>query len=389
MQPRKHSGMSIASCSRRGFLARLGLASAALLLPEAAFAAAPGVAVEDCLLCLGSFGQADTGTLHVVARRAGRWERLDSTPTERPMALAAHPLHPVIYVANGVKMYQREPRGTVEAFHVNPKNGRLELMARQPLSLSATEPRSLAVAPDGQNLLVAAFGGGAYNILPIDSSGVPGAPSTILKQVGRGSNTTEQTIAHPAAVLFHPREGWALGADFGADRLDFLSSQTPRFTVSHRLHCERESGLSAVALDREGRLAVAIQRLRPALMSFRITSCGDFVALGSVPLDSVPTAIEFHREQSIVYCAIRGDSRRSRLEAWRVERRMGGLEKLAVLSIPGGDIRAIYCGRNLLALASECGLMTVVLHAKSGAPQGVALAVGIPGVSSLAVVSES
>lgn len=389
MQPRKHFGMSIASCSRRGFLAQLGMASAALLLPDAGFAATARFAAEDCLLCLGSFGHADTGMLHVVARRAGRWERLDSTATERPMALAAHPFLPVVYVANGVKMYRHEPRGTVEAFHVDPKNGRLELMARQPLSLSATEPRSLAVAPDGRNLLVAAFGGGAYNVLPIDPSGVPGAPSTILKQVGRGSHTAEQAVSHPTAVLFHPRDGWAMGADFGADRMDFLSSQGRGFAVNHRLHWEPGSGLSAVALDREGRLAVAIHRLKPALMTFRVTACGGFVALGSVTLDSEPTAIGFHREQSIVYCAIRGDSRCNRLEAWRIESRTGGLDKLTVLSIPAADIRAIYCGRNLLALASECGLMTVALHAESAAPQGVALAAGIPGVSSLAAVSGS
>lgn len=180
-----------------------------------------------------------------------------------------------------------------------------------------------------------------------------------------------------------------MGADLGADRIDVLSTQEPGFAVNHRLHCEPGSGLSAVALDREGRLAVAMQRLTPALMSFRVTAWGGFVALGSAPLDSVPTAIEFHRERSIVYCAIRGDSRRSRLEAWRIESRMGGLEKLAVLPIPTADIRAIYCDRNLLALASERGLMTVALHAESAAPQRVALAAGIPGVSSLAAVSRS
>src|ERR1700741_3642496 len=189
MQPREQSVMRVASCSRRGFLVRLGGAGAALLLPNAAFAASPGVAAADGLLCVGSFGQADPGTLHVVARRAGRWERLGSAATELPMALAAHPFHPVVYVANGVKMYRHEPRGTIEAFHIDPKNGRLEPRAGQPLSLWATEPRSLAVAPDGRNLLVAAFGGGAYNVLPINPSGVLGAPSTILKQVGRGSAT--------------------------------------------------------------------------------------------------------------------------------------------------------------------------------------------------------
>lgn len=392
MQAREHPGTAFTICSRRGFLARLGWASAALLLPEAAFAASVGAATENCLMCLGSFGHADTGTLHVVARRSarcGRWDRLGSAATERPMALAAHPFRPVVYVANGVSMYQHEPRGTVEAFRIDPENGRLELLGRQPLSLSATEPRSLTVSPDGQNLLVAAFGGGAYNVLPIDPSGIPSAPSTILKQVGRGSHVAEHAVARPAAVLFHPRKGWAIGADFGADRLDFLSSQGPAFAVSHRMHCEPGRGLSAVALDREGRLAIATQRLRPALISFRITASGALVARGSVPLDSVPTAIEFHPERSVFYCAIQGDSRRSRLETWRMDSTMGRLEKLAVLPIPTAEIRAIFCGRNLLALASERGLMTVSLHAESAAPQNVDLAAAIPGVSSLAAVSGS
>lgn len=379
--------MCFATCSRRGFLTRLGWASAALLLPDGAFAASAGDAAEDCLLCLGSFGHADMGTLHVVARRMGRWERLSSAATERPMALAAHPFHPVIYVANGVTTYRHEPRGTVEAFHVDRSNGRLELLTKQPLSLSATEPQSLAVAPDGQNLLVAAFGGGAYNVLPIDASGVPRAPSTILKQVGRGSHAAEQAVAHPAAVLFHPRNGWAMGADFGADRLDFLSLQDSGFAVSHRLQCEAGNGLSAVALDRKGCVAVAMQQLRPALKSFRVTAGGAFVALGSASLDSVPTAIEFDREQNVVYCAIRGDSRRSLIQVWRIECTTGEFEKTAEVPIPAADIRAIYCGRNSLAIASERGLMTVALDAATSAPRNVALPVTIPGVSSIAAVS--
>ena len=389
MELREHSGKYFSTCSRREFLARLGWAGAALLLPDAAFAASSGAAVEDCLFCLGSFDRADAGTLHVVARRMGRWGRLSSAATERPMSLAAHPFHPVIYVANGVTTYRHEPRGTVEAFYVDRKNGRLELMSRQPLSLSATEPRSLAVAPDGQNLLVAAFGGGAYNVLPIGASGVPGPPSTILKQVGRGSHNAEQAVAHPAAVLFHPQNGWAIGADFGADRLDLLSLQDPGFTVSHRLQCEPGSGLSAVALGREGHLAVAVQQRRPALMSFRAMSCGAFAALGSASLDSVPTAIEFHREQSVVYCAIRGDSHRSLIQVWRIESTTGELEKLATIPIPTADIRAIYCLRNSLALASELGLMTAELDAATAAPQSVDLAVPISGVSSFVAVTGS
>lgn len=376
---------SSGSMDRRVFLSSLGCAGAAALLPQSGMALPAHTAAEDALLCLGSYGQSDAGTLHVICGARGRWERMGAFATERPMALAAHPTLPIVYAANGVKRYRHEPRGTMEAFLIDRASGRVEPLARQALSLSATEPRSLAVSPDGKSLLVAAFGGGAYNVLPLDTAGVPGAPSTILKQVGRGAHAVEQTSAHPAAVVFHP-EGWAVAADFGADRLDSLTADGAGLAVTQRMPCGPGSGPAALAVHRGGGLVVAMQRLRPALMLYRTTGSGALAALEEVGLAAAPSAMAFHSERDVLYTTMQKGSRGSQLLTWQINAATGSLKKAAESSIPTAEIRGMTPGRTELWLASERGLIAVALDAETALPQRADLAAAIPGASSVAVL---
>jgi len=376
-------------CNRRSFLATLGCAGATLLLPKSGMSMQTAAA-PDTLLCLGSFGHDDAGTIHLIAMRNGQCERLSSTATERPLALATHPKMPILYVANGVKHYRHEPRGTVEAFFVNAGTGRLELLRRQPLSLSAVDPRALAVAPDGRSLLVAAFGGGAYNILPVDSAGVPGAPSTILKQVGCGADSR----SHPAAVSFHPQEGWAVAADFGADRLDVLGAESASpascgLMVRSRLACGTTSGPSGVAFHPNGRLLVAMQQRSPALASFRVTRAGALSQVREVPLTSAPTAMAFHPRADVLYSSAMASTRTSRLETWRINPEEGSFARRGTLDLPVGDIQGMACAKTTLWLASDRGLIAVGLDPLSARPESWTLAAAVPGSSGVALMRGS
>ena len=159
----------------------------------------------ELLVCVGSFGAADPGTLHLLQIQRGKTRVLNTHPSARPAAIVRHPLRPLLYVANDVSLHQHQPRGTVETFVFDQSTGMLELVGQQPLSLSATQPRSLAISPDGRRLVVAAYDGGAYNVLAIDECGLPAAPSTILKQVGHGEHPIAQASSHLSDVLFHPQ----------------------------------------------------------------------------------------------------------------------------------------------------------------------------------------
>ena len=107
-------------------------------------------------------------------------------PSPAPACILFPPAQRTLYVANEVDAHEGLPRGTVEAFHVDPFDGRLTLLGRTPLSLSATHPRHLALSPDGKLLAVAAYGGAIYNLFPIAEDGSLGQPSGIFKQAGCG-----------------------------------------------------------------------------------------------------------------------------------------------------------------------------------------------------------
>ncbi|HZD76815.1 MAG TPA: beta-propeller fold lactonase family protein [Acidobacteriaceae bacterium] len=376
--------------NRRAFLGGMGLGSAFFALSPHLRSVLENSA-EQALFCVGSFGSRDAGTLRLM-RVQGEKSRVVSThPSERPVAIARHPFRPLIYVANDVSLYQHQPRGTVETFAFDKAAGTMELVGRQPLSLSATQPRSLAISPDGSSLLVAAFGGGAYNLLPIDEAGLPSAPSVILKQVGHGPHPAEQASAHPTHVLFHPEKGIAIATDYGADRLDVLTSEREEFgagnmRVAARTPCIAGSGPSKIAMHPNGELFVVAHVLRPALAAFRLTSEMKLVPVGHTSLSAAPTAICFSSNKSIVFAAQTRGTRSALLTACTAHPQTGTLTRVAELSLPATRVTAIHPGRLTLWLASERGVIAVELGSHTGTPREAYRVSSIPSLRSMALL---
>jgi 6-phosphogluconolactonase len=379
---------------RRAFLTSIGLGGAALLLSPLHLPAVFREDAKDFLFCIGSFGEGDGGTLHMLDIQRGKPIVLQSMASARPSGIVRHPYRALLYVANEVSRHQYLPRGTVETFAVDRATGELELVGRQALSLSATRPRSVAISPDGRSLLVAAFGGGAYNVLPIDESGLPGAPSCILKQIGRGQHRIEQASAHPAHVLFHPETGIAVATDYGADRLDVITmyaddAGSRRLKVTLRIPCAAGSGPREIALHSGGELFAVRYALRPALTMFRLTSENKLMTTAQIPLQYAPTAICFHPEHSVLYAAQNRGRSEALLTAWRVEAQTGSLRSIGEIALPAGEITAIYARGSILWLASDRGLIAGELASYTGEPLDARSVMPIPGIRTLAVVSQT
>lgn len=362
---------------RRTFLALLGSAGATRLLrPWPTLLLNPPQ-----LLFVGSCNRSDEGTIHILSVMGGRCEHLGSVSSEQPVSLAVHPTQPILYAANGISRYRYEPRGTIEAFLVDPAAGRVKRLARQALSLSATEPRSLAVAPDGSSVLVAASGGGAYNVLPLDAGGIPGPPATILKQVGR---------AGPTSVLFGPRQGIGIAADPGADRLDLLAedAKTPHtYAVVSRASFKRGFGPSALALHRGGDWLVAAHRERPALTLARLGRSAQLDIARDIPLGSSPVAIAWHPRRDLLYVVLHDDDSRNHLQVWRLDSPNRALHRIAETTIRNTGFQAMHCESASLYLACSGGVMAATLDPGTGIPLRLDPMVSIPGAVSFAALS--
>ncbi|HEX4166965.1 MAG TPA: beta-propeller fold lactonase family protein [Bryobacteraceae bacterium] len=174
---------------------------------------------------------------------AGSWA-LSTLP------VAAHDslLSSLVYRASQVNEHEGRPCGAVEVY----ASGSRSVVQRQLLSLSATDPRGLTISPDGRFLVVAAYGGGIYNVLPIQPDGTLGGVSGIFKELGSGSHPVYQTSAHPHSVIFDPTGRFLLSSDLGCDRLSvFTLDPSGKLTRYSYVQLKSGSGPGAMELNAE------------------------------------------------------------------------------------------------------------------------------------------
>ncbi len=162
-------------------------------------------------------------SLRVFRLQGEVWTQIQRVPSRAPACVLLSPAQQSLYVANEIDEHEGLPRGTVEAFHIRPEDGRLTLLSRTALSLSATRPRHMAVSPDGKLLAVAAYGGGIYNLIAIAQEGSLGQVSRIFKDAGCGPHAQLQASAHPHTLLFDAGGRHLLSSDFGSDRLSVFA----------------------------------------------------------------------------------------------------------------------------------------------------------------------
>ena len=150
-----------------------------------------------------------------------------------------------------------------------PANGHLELISRQPLSLSAVEPRHLAVAPDGKHLVVAVYGGGAYNVLPVSEVGTIEAVTQVIKEIGCGTHPTKQATAHPHSVIFDKTGRFVIGSDLGSDRINVFKFEDGIMARVQQVQVPSGSGPAELSLSRDGSHLFVQYDLKPMVACYR------------------------------------------------------------------------------------------------------------------------
>ncbi|MFM0338517.1 lactonase family protein [Paraburkholderia fungorum] len=199
--------------------------------------------------------------LHVFAVVGDGWRQVQVMRSDRPIFLVLHPGNRFLYAVNQIDVYQGLATGSVEAYSIDPRDGRLSLLNRQPLSLSGTRPSHAAISPNGRMLVVALSGGGAYDVMPIGPDGRLANVSSILKETGCGPDKTRQRTAQPQMVLFDPSGERILSADLGCDRLSVLTLAGSRLSAWDRIATAPGNGPRELALHPDGRWLYVLNEL--------------------------------------------------------------------------------------------------------------------------------
>jgi 6-phosphogluconolactonase len=256
-------------------------------------------------------------SLRVFRLQGEVWTQIQRVSSRAPACVLLSPAQETLYVANELDVHDGLPRGTVEAFHIHPGDGRLTLLSRTALSLSATRPRNMAVSPDGKLLAVAAYGGGIYNLVAIAQDGSLGQISSIFKDAGCGPHAQLQASAHPYTLLFDACGRHLLSSDFGSDRLNVFTLEDGGLRRRMQRSTGEGSGPSHCVLHPSGSFVYTWHGLEGTLVCYRYEGGNVGEEVQRVP--SAAGGLAVHPSGRMLYAAE---------SAWQIDATFGRLSHI-------------------------------------------------------------
>ncbi|MBC7352631.1 MAG: lactonase family protein [Thermogutta sp.] len=136
---------------------------------------------------------------------------------QNPSFLALHPQKPLLYAVGELWEMSGRRTGSVSAFAVDVRSGRLSLINQQPSGGSG--PCHVSVDATGRFVLVANYGGGSVAVLPVSPDGGLGPTVCLIKQEGKSVHPTRQTSPHAHQIGFNPTGKLVVVPDLGLDQV--------------------------------------------------------------------------------------------------------------------------------------------------------------------------
>jgi len=189
--------------------------------------------------------------------------------TSNPSFLVVHPNRKVLFAVN--EDGNATGAGSVSAFAINPKNGKLTLLGQ--VSSRGGGPCHLALDGSARWLAVANYQGGSVAVLPVGADGKLGEAAAFVQHQGSSVNRARQAGPHAHAVLFSPDNRFLLAADLGADRIFIyrFDAASGRIAPNDPPFAEASAGdgVRHLVFHPNGKVLYAINELASSVTMFR------------------------------------------------------------------------------------------------------------------------
>ncbi|MDB5322324.1 MAG: pgl 1, partial [Phycisphaerales bacterium] len=136
---------------------------------------------------------------------------------KNPSFLAIAPSQKFLYAIGEVDEFKGQKAGGISAFSIDPASGKLTLINQQ--STGGPGPAFVGVDPSGKVAMVANYGGGSVQSLPIKADGSLGAPASFFQHAGSSVDPARQKEPHAHSINASPDGKFAVAADLGLDKL--------------------------------------------------------------------------------------------------------------------------------------------------------------------------
>ncbi len=140
-----------------------------------------------------------------------------ATGVANPSYLAFDPTQHFLYAVNELKTYEGQPSGTISAFAVDPRTGRLEFLNKR--LTGGTDPCHVLVDKNRKCVLVANFMSGSVCVLPVLADGSLGEASHFIQHQGSSIDPLRQSGPHAHSVTLDEANRFAFVPDLGLDKL--------------------------------------------------------------------------------------------------------------------------------------------------------------------------
>ncbi len=294
-----------------------------------------------------------TGAMELIRTNSG---------ITNPSYLAFNADGSCLYAVNELKTYRDEATGTVSAFTVDSKTGKLTLLNRKPTG--GTDPCHLIVDKTGKYVLLANFMSGSICVLPIQADGSLGDASDFIQHHGSSIDPNRQQGPHAHTVTLDETNRYAFVPDLGLDktliyRFDFDSGKLEP-NAGSSVAVKPGAGPRHLAFHPNGRYAYVINELDSTIAAYQYDSdaggLSAFQTISALPQDfrglSTCADLQISPSGKFLYGSNRGHDS---IAIYKIEQSTGRLHVIGHESTRGKTPRnfAIDPAGNFLLAANQ------------------------------------
>lgn len=171
------------------------------------------------LIYIGTYGKKTQG-IYAYRVDADMSNAIDlglAAETINPFALAVTPDRHYLYATNMGHQYKGEASGSVTAFSINEKTGKLTTIDQ--IASEGADPAYISLDKTGHFAFIANYTGGSVAVLSINRDGSLGTVLSFHQHMGSGADPKRQAAPHPHSIGSSPDNRYVLSADLGLDKL--------------------------------------------------------------------------------------------------------------------------------------------------------------------------
>jgi 6-phosphogluconolactonase len=309
--------------------------------------------------------------------------------TTSPSFLALHPRQPLLYAISEVSEFQKKKTGCLNAYRIQPKTGKLDLLNQQ--SSGGPNPCHISLDRTGRVAMVANYAGGSVASLPIRPDGSLDPAATVDQHHGSSVNPSRQGAPFGHCIEADPSNHFALSADLGIDKILIYKLDTAKGTLTPHepafAETPRGAGPRHLTFHPNGRFVYVINELNSTISAFRFDSNrGTLEALQNISTlpdnfsgRSTAAEIQVHPSGRFLYGSNRGHDS---IAVFAIDPETGKLRSLGHQPTQGKTPRNFALdpsGRYLLAANQDTGNVVVFrVDPESGLLQPTGASVAIP-----------